>query len=85
MKPGVIAMTAIKSLRSGVVVLLATLMITVACSKAPDDTKIASTIQSSFGSDSGLQGKQLAIQSNNGTVTLSGTVDNEAQREAASR
>ena len=68
-----------------VVALLVVLGVAAGCSKAPDDVKIASSIQSSFSSDSGLQGKQLAIQCNSGTVTLSGTVDNDAQREAASR
>jgi hypothetical protein len=78
-------MRAGKSLHLAVVALLGILSITVGCTKASDDPKIASAVQSSFSSDSGLQGKQLAIQSNNGTVTLSGTVDNDAQREAASR
>jgi hypothetical protein len=32
-----------------------------------------------------LQGKQLSVQAANGTVTLSGSVDNDAQREAAAR
>jgi hypothetical protein len=32
-----------------------------------------------------LQGKQLGVQAANGTVTLSGTVENENQREAAAR
>jgi hypothetical protein len=57
----------------------------VACGKKPDDAKISSEIQGKFSQDSGLSGKQLTVQSNNGVVTLGGTVDNEAQREAASR
>jgi hypothetical protein len=56
----------------------------VGCSK-PNDAKIMSDIQGSFNGDSGLQGKQLAVQSANGNVTLTGAVDNEAQREAAAR
>ena len=32
-----------------------------------------------------MQGKQLSVQAANGTVTLSGAVDNENQREAAAR
>ena len=55
------------------------------CARKADDAKITSTIQSSFNADSGLQGKQLGVQSENGVVTLSGTVDNDAQRTAASR
>jgi hypothetical protein len=55
------------------------------CAKPPDDAKISSSIQARFSQDSGLSSKQLTIQCSNGTVTLSGTVDNNAQREAASR
>jgi len=57
--------------------------IAVGCSKAPNDNQITSDIQSKFASDSGLQGKQLIIQSANGTVTLSGAVDSDSQRQAA--
>ena len=55
------------------------------CAKKPDDTKIAGDVQSKFSQDSGLSGKQLTVQANDGTVTLGGTVDNDSQREAASR
>jgi hypothetical protein len=57
----------------------------VGCGKKPDDGKISSDIQSRFSQDSGLSTKQLTAQANNGVVTLAGTVDNDAQREAASR
>ena len=57
----------------------------VGCGKKPDDAKISSDIQSRFSQDSGLSTKQLTAQANNGVVTLAGTVDNDAQREAASR
>ena len=55
------------------------------CGKKPDDAKISSDIQNKFGQDSGLSTKQLTVQADNGVVTLGGIVDNEAQREAASR
>jgi len=58
---------------------------TVACTKAPNDAQITSDIQAKINADSGLQGKQLGVQAENGTVTLSGNVDNDAQREAAAR
>src|SRR5712692_4425293 len=67
------------------VVLLLALAATVGCSKAPNDAQIATDIQTRLNADSGLQGKQLSVQAANGTVTLSGTVDNESQREAAAR
>jgi hypothetical protein len=57
----------------------------VGCGKKPDDAKISSEIQGKFSQDSGLSAKQLTVQADNGVVTLGGTVDNEAQREAASR
>jgi hypothetical protein len=57
----------------------------VACARKPDDAKISSDVQSKFSQDSGLSTKQLTVQANNGVVTLSGFVDNDAQRQAASR
>jgi BON domain len=65
--------------------LAAILALAVACSKTPNDAQVTSGIQTRLGSDSGLQNKQLTVQAANGTVTLSGTVDNDAQREAAAK
>ena len=67
------------------IVMIAILGLGVACTKAPNDAQISSDIQSKMNSDSGLQGKQLNVQAANGTVTLSGTVDNDNQRQAAGR
>jgi BON domain len=78
-------MKARRSLSLCVVTLAAILALTVACSKTPNDAQVTSEIQSRLGSDSGLQNKQLTVQSANGTVTLSGTVDTDAQREAAAK
>ena len=63
--------------------LLFGLMFIFACTKAPNDAKVASDIQAKLSVDSGLQGKQLNVQSAAGVVTLSGAVDNDAQRDAA--
>jgi BON domain len=57
----------------------------VSCARKPDDAKISSEIQSKFSQDSGLSSKQLTVQAQDGVVTLAGTVDNDAQRDAASR
>lgn len=65
--------------------LVAVLAIGVACSKAAADSDVTGEVQSKINTDSGLQGKQLTVQTAGGVVTLSGTVDNEAQRSAASR
>ena len=63
----------------------ALLAFSVACSKTPNDAQVVSDVQSKLGTDSGLQNKQLTVQSSNGTVTLSGVVDNDAEREAAAK
>jgi hypothetical protein len=66
-------------------VLLTLLAAAVGCSKAPTDAQIATDIQNKLNTDSGLQGKQLIVQADKGSVTLSGEVDNNAQRDAAAR
>ena len=65
--------------------LLAILTVGVGCTKAPNDAELSSNIQTKLATDSGLQGKQLGVKAEGGAVTLSGTVDNDAQREAAAR
>jgi len=66
-------------------ILAITMSLELGCIKKPDDAKISSDIQSKFSQDSGLASKQLSVQSADGVVTLSGNVDNEAQKEAASK
>ncbi|MGA8490448.1 MAG: BON domain-containing protein, partial [Terriglobales bacterium] len=66
-------------------VLLSALIASVGCAKTPTDAQIASDIQNKLNLDSGLQGKQLAVQADKGSVTLSGQVDTDAQRDAAAR
>ena len=67
------------------IMLLAILTVGVGCTKAPNDAQLTSDIQTKLASDSGLQGKQLGVKAEGGTVTLTGTVDNDAQRDAAAR
>ena len=55
------------------------------CAKKTDDAKVSSEIQDKFSQDSGLSAKQLSVKAEAGVVTLSGTVDNDAQREAAGK
>lgn len=55
------------------------------CSTKPDDAKTSGEIQSKFSQDSGLSNKQLTVQANEGVVTIGGTVDDDAQRDAAGR
>ena len=75
--------TASLSVRS--LLLAGVLILGVGCAKKLDDGKMSSEIQGKFSQDSGLASKQLTVQANNGVVTLSGTVDNAAQRDAAGR
>ncbi|MGB8582570.1 MAG: BON domain-containing protein, partial [Candidatus Sulfotelmatobacter sp.] len=65
--------------------LIATLAANVGCARKPDDAKISSDIQSKYAQDSGLSTKQLSVQTSSGVVTISGNVDNDAQRAAAAR
>src|SRR5438270_551002 len=65
--------------------LFAVLTFGVGCTKAPNDAQLSSDIQTKLASDSGLQDKQLGVKAESGTVTLTGTVDNEGQRQAAAR
>ncbi len=67
------------------IVLAIVFSVGVGCAKKPDDAKISSDIQTKFSQDSGLGPKELTVKADSGVVTLSGTVDTDAQREAAGR
>jgi hypothetical protein len=67
------------------VLLIGILAAGVACTKAPDDGQLTGQIQSKLSQDSGLQGKAITVQTSGGVATLSGTVENDAQRTAAAR
>jgi BON domain-containing protein len=61
------------------------LVFAIACAKPPNDAKVTSDIQAKLAADSGLQDEQITVQSANGTVTLSGNVDSQAERDAAAK
>jgi BON domain len=71
--------------RGRMALLIGVVTVAVACAKPANDGQITSDVQTRLSADSGLQGKQLSVQSDKGTVTLSGMVDNDAQREAAAK
>src|SRR5208337_5402901 len=71
--------------RCSVTLLVGIMAIGLACTKTPDDSQLTRQIQSKLNEDSGLHGKPITVQTSGGVVTLSGTVENETQREAASR
>src|SRR5215470_14163300 len=57
----------------------------VACKKAVSDSDLSSQVQTKFKDDSGLQDKQISVDTADGVVTLSGKVDNDTERTAAAR
>ena len=74
-----------KSLFVPLCALAVLLSLGVGCAKKPDDAQISSDVQNKFSQDSGLSSKHITVQASSGVVTLDGTVDNEAQRDAATR
>ncbi len=65
------------------VLVVLSLSLSLACTRAPNDAQIVSEVQAKIGTDANIQTKQIQVQSNNGVVTLSGTVANEFERTAA--
>jgi hypothetical protein len=65
--------------------LVTVLTLALACTKTPNNAQVTADIQSKLGGDSGLQNKQINVQAEKGTVTLTGNVDTDAQRDAASK
>lgn len=67
------------------VVLVATLLLAASCSRigSRTDAQVASDVQNKINGDSSIPDKQLNINANNGTVTLTGTVATDAARNAA--
>lgn len=51
---------------------------------ARTDPQVASDVQARIASDPTVQSKQITVQASNGTVTLSGTANTEAEKVAAS-
>src|ERR1700731_3566734 len=66
-------------------ILTVILLVGVGCSKKPNDAQVSTDVENKFSQDSGLSDKQLTVQTSNGVVTLAGTVNNDAQRDAAAR
>ncbi len=62
---------------------IALLLLSVGCSKTPDDAAIVNQVQSKIASDPSFAGRSINVQSNNGVVTLNGAVTDEFQRQTA--
>src|SRR6476661_9330250 len=67
------------------VVLIAMALLAAGCSRigSRTDAQVASDVQNKINGDSSIPDKQLNINANNGTVTLTGTVASDAARNAA--
>src|SRR5260221_14720756 len=67
------------------VVLVSLALLAVGCSRlgSRSDAQVASDVQNKINGDSNIPDKQLNINANNGTVTLTGNVSNDAARNAA--
>ncbi|MBZ5491044.1 MAG: BON domain-containing protein [Acidobacteriia bacterium] len=67
------------------VVLIAMALLAASCSRigSRTDAQVASDVQNKINGDSSIPDKQLNINANNGTVTLTGTVATDAARNAA--
>src|SRR3977135_2189745 len=67
------------------VVLIAMALLAAGCSRVRPDAQVASDVQNKINGDGSVPDKQLNINANNGTVTLTGTVASEAARAAAAK
>jgi BON domain len=77
-------MKAKKSLFTVALLTLA-LAVGVGCTKpAKSDAQLSGDVQNKISSEGALQGRQVAVQANAGTVTLTGTVNSDAEKIAAS-
>ena len=71
-----------------VVIAVLVLFLGTACNKSAagrNDAQVASDVQSKIFSDPNVQSRQISVQSANGVVTLSGSVNSDAERTAASQ
>jgi hypothetical protein len=64
-------------------VVLLGLAVLTSCSRGRNDAQIASEVQNKITADANVPTKQITVTSNNGIVTLAGTVASEAERGAA--
>lgn len=67
------------------VVLVSLALLAAGCSRVSKhtDAQVASDVQNKINGDNNIPDKQLSINANNGTVTLTGTVSSDAAKKAA--
>jgi hypothetical protein len=71
--------------RGAALLLVGVLVLGTGCVETPSGTQVRDEIHAKFKQDSGLQDKSITVQIAGGVVTLSGSVDNDAERTAAAR
>src|SRR6185312_150784 len=79
-------MSRIRVMQSLLITLALAMLLVAGCNKtaAPrTDSQVTADIQNKINSDANLPNKQIAVGSDNGIVTLSGTVGSESERLAA--
>ncbi len=59
------------------------MLMAAACTKARSDAQVAGDAQNKIYSDAAVQSRQITVSAANGVVTLAGTVNNDAERNAA--
>ncbi len=59
------------------------ILATTACNRARGDAQVTNDVQAKIFADKSVQSRQIAVQSSNGVVTLSGYVGSDAERMAA--
>ncbi len=63
--------------------LLLVLGLALGCNKSRSDAQVASDVQNKITSDAAIQTKTIGVQTENGVVTLTGTVGSDTERAAA--
>ncbi len=68
----------------GTLALVMALLMFAGCNQksAPSDAQLASDVQSKIYADAAIQSRNIAVQANDGIVTLNGNVSNDAERGA---
>src|SRR2546425_11335185 len=74
-----------RSLQISLVGILLVLGSLAGCSHSRTDVQIANEVQGKIYADPNVPSRKIAVQSNNGVVTLSGVVANETERTAAAK
>src|SRR5438270_2187854 len=78
----------LKNLSAGTVTIALSVALATGCTKTQNasnrpDSQVATDVQSKINGDANLPNKQITVNANNGTVSLSGSVGSETERMTA--